>query len=330
MGLAIELVAEKAELVADMPGYLAIPAGLIQAWGSCRCNLFQAVSWSRKPQLFCAADYPFSTSVMEMILNKKDLLLYVHDSDYPDLQDELFANLESIVRREDIALEDRYFVVQGMVATEIRRHFRLIDLTHAIDGFHDLGRKISQLVYATSIVPAELLAIAKHNTDTFKHMINVSTYAVLLAKHLGISEANTLNEIATGGLLHDIGKRFMPKGLLDKITAFDEKERQIIGRHPLKGYEELHQYESFSRDQRMMVYQHHERMDGQGYPVGITGEEIHLWARICAVVDVFEALTGHRQYRKPESVPEALDYLRKNAGKHFDQEIVQCWQKIIR
>jgi HD-GYP domain-containing protein (c-di-GMP phosphodiesterase class II) len=330
MVVSTELGSAKSGLVSDIPGYIPIPASLVQVWGSCRFNLFQVVSWSRKPQLFCAADYPFSTSLLEMIKNKEPLVLYVHHSDYPDLQAELFSSLEDVVRRNDIALEDRYFVVQCMVATEIKRHYHLINLNHAIDHFHNLGLKISQLVYSTAVIPAELLAIAKHNTDTFKHMINVSTYAVLLAKHLGISEEKTLNQIATGGLLHDIGKRFMPKRLLNKITAFDDKERQLIYQHPRKSYEELHQYESLGKSHMLMVYQHHERMDGQGYPVGITGEEIHLWARICAVVDVFEALTGERHYRKPEPIPQALDYLSKNAGSHFDKEIVQCWQKIVR
>jgi putative nucleotidyltransferase with HDIG domain len=329
MGKFSELDIPQSATACDLSGYTAIPVTLIQAWESCRFDLFQAVSWSRRPQLFCAADNPLSPSLIEMIKNRDSLILYVYDTDYLELQGALFSSLESLVRREDISLKDRYFVVQCMAATEIKRHFHLINLDHAVDHLQILGQNISQLVYATSVVPAELLAIAIHNTDTFKHLINVSTYAVLLAKHLGISDENTLNEIATGGLLHDIGKRFMPRQLLDKTTAFDDKEREIIHEHPRKGYEELHQYESITRGQKMMAYQHHERMDGQGYPVGITGEEIHLWARICAIADVFEALTGQRHYRKPAPVPQALDYLSKNAGKHFDKEAVQCWQKII-
>jgi HD-GYP domain-containing protein (c-di-GMP phosphodiesterase class II) len=79
----------------------------------------------------------------------------------------------------------------------------------------------------------------------------------------------------------------------------------------------------------MMVYQHHERMNGQGYPVGITGEEIHFWARICALVDVHEALTGKRYYRNPDPIPKVLEYLSEKSGTHFDKEIFRCWRLIV-
>ena len=79
----------------------------------------------------------------------------------------------------------------------------------------------------------------------------------------------------------------------------------------------------------MMAYQHHERIDGKGYPVRIAGDEMHYWAKICAVIDVFEALTGKRPYRKPEPLPKVLDYMTDAADKHFDKEIVRCWSAVI-
>ena len=75
----------------------------------------------------------------------------------------------------------------------------------------------------------------------------------------------------------------------------------------------------------MMAYQHHERVDGRGYPVGVLGDEIHPWARLLAVVDVFDALTGARPYRHSLSQQQALDYQRQRAGARFDPEILQCW-----
>lgn len=74
-----------------------------------------------------------------------------------------------------------------------------------------------------------------------------------------------------------------------------------------------------------MIYSHHERMDGKGYPVGLVDEEIHPWARLLAVVDVFDAITSARPYRKPMSLKQSLKFLEKNSGTHFDPEMVQCW-----
>ena len=82
-------------------------------------------------------------------------------------------------------------------------------------------------------------------------------------------------------------------------------------------------------EQLMIVYQHHERFDGKGYPVGSQGEEIHPSARMLAVVDVFDAMTGIRPYRRPATAAEAMDYICKSAGSHFDPEMVACWKSIM-
>ena len=124
--------------------------------------------------------------------------------------------MDDIVEREDIPLADRYELVQNIVATDMKRLFHLIKLENLVEQFHDLGNNMSRLVTAAPVAPDALLDIARHNTDTFTHMINVSAYCVLLAKSLGISDEAELKAIATGGLMHDIGKRFMPRRLLNK------------------------------------------------------------------------------------------------------------------
>jgi HD-GYP domain-containing protein (c-di-GMP phosphodiesterase class II) len=75
----------------------------------------------------------------------------------------------------------------------------------------------------------------------------------------------------------------------------------------------------------MMIYQHHERYDGRGYPVGLVGKEIHEWGRICAVADVYDALTRDRPYRKGASTKDVLEYMDRESGRGFDEEICQCW-----
>ena len=80
----------------------------------------------------------------------------------------------------------------------------------------------------------------------------------------------------------------------------------------------------------MMVYQHHERLDGNGYPVGITGDEIHPWGKLCAVVDIYEAVTSQRPYRTPMTRQQAIDLLRRESGKALEMEVVECWISIIQ
>ena len=312
-----------------VPGYSVVSSSLIKAMGETHCDLYKTVAWSSEPALYCAGDVPLSDSQRNELSQDEVAFLYVRQGDSNRLQAIFRENLDSIAEREDVPLADRYNLVQSIVTSEMKRLFQLIRLDETMGEFDKLGSNISHLVSSGSTVPAELLAIARHSTDTFTHMINVSAYCVLTAEAVGISDKDELRAIAKGGLLHDIGKRFMPRRLLNKVTSFDEEDRRLIQTHPQRGYEELCRFESISFGQLMMAYQHHERIDGNGYPVRITGDEMHLWAKICAVADVFEALTGKRPYRKPEPISKVVGYLLEAAGTHFDKEIVQCWSTII-
>jgi HD-GYP domain-containing protein (c-di-GMP phosphodiesterase class II) len=146
-----------------------------------------------------------------------------------------------------------------------------------------------------------------------------------LARKLGINNDNELQKIATGAILHDLGKRFIPTRILTKTTTLTPEERETIESHPTRGYMELCENGGLDFGQLMMVYQHHERMDGTGYPVGVLGNEIHPWARMLAVVDIFDTMTAKRPESRPATVEQVLDYQRQQAGTQFDREVVECW-----
>ena len=133
-----------------------------------------------------------------------------------------------------------------------------------------------------------------------------------------------------GAMLHDIGKRHVPPAILNKPGPLTKEEFGMIREHPYAGYVELCERDDVTFAQLMMVYHHHEKIDGTGYPVGVTGSEMHPWARICAVVDIFDAITGERPYRKPMSIPEAITHLDGIAGTHLDEEMVSCWTTAMR
>ena len=146
---------------------------------------------------------------------------------------------------------------------------------------------------------------------------------------MGICDPSDLTRLAAGAMLHDIGKRSIPAKILSKPARLDPDERAVIETHPQRGYEDLCRRADVTHEQLMMVYQHHERIDGKGYPVGLVGDEIHPWAKLLAVVDVFDAMTGTRPYRQPATPQSALKYVKENAGKHFDPEAVECWHSAL-
>jgi HD-GYP domain-containing protein (c-di-GMP phosphodiesterase class II) len=194
----------------------------------------------------------------------------------------------------------------------------------------DFGRTLADLVSARGVVFGDMFALLEHDFLTFTHVCNVSTYCVLLARELGPADTDVLSEIAAGALLHDIGKRHVPAAILNKPGKPSPEEWEQIRRHPATGYQELARRDDVTWGQLMMIYQHHERLDGTGYPAGVRGGEMHDWAKLCAVADVFDALTCHRPYRKGLPVPEVCAYLVEHAETWFDKDVVACLTSQLR
>jgi putative nucleotidyltransferase with HDIG domain len=139
---------------------------------------------------------------------------------------------------------------------------------------------------------------------------------------MGLS-AELIKGLRIAGLLHDIGKLSVPAEILSKPGEITKDERNIIKNHCRVGYDILKGIE-FPWPIAKIVLQHHERMDGSGYPLGIQGEEILLEARIIAVADVIEAMSSHRPYRAALGLDEALEEIRKNRGISFDPVVVDA------
>ncbi len=112
-------------------------------------------------------------------------------------------------------------------------------------------------------------------------------------------------------------------------SPLNAAEREVMSGHPRIGFEEVCHRADLSRDQLLMIYQHHEKLDGTGYPVGLVGSEINWSGKLCAVVDVFDALTARRSYRQPARPVQALEFLELSSGSHFSPEFVQGWSAVV-
>ena len=190
-----------------------------------------------------------------------------------------------------------------------------------------MATEIVKVINCDDFAVAEVVSLLNHDHCTFQHSCNVSIYGATLARRLGIRDEE-LPLLITGGLLHDLGKRQIPGFILKKPGKLDARERELIRQHPEVGFRELAALGQLNWPQLMMVYQHHEWINGAGYPVGLVGEEIHLWGRICAVADVFDALTANRPYRASGQAQAALAIMNNEPG-HFDEELIELWTEIV-
>ncbi|PNV78776.1 MAG: histidine kinase, partial [Dictyoglomus turgidum] len=156
----------------------------------------------------------------------------------------------------------------------------------------------------------------------------VARISVIIGKELGLSQEK-IRALAISSLLHDIGKIGIPSQILNKPSSLNPLERRFINIHPEIGYNLLRKIEIIS-DIAPIVYQHHERINGSGYPKGLKGEEILLEAKIIGVADVFEAMTSHRPYRSALPIDMAIKELVENKGTLYDPDVVDAFLKSLK
>ena len=167
-----------------------------------------------------------------------------------------------------------------------------------------------------------------YDSYIFQHSLNVTVYSLALGQKYGLTDKQ-LEELGMGAILHDIGKMAIPVETLNKPGALTDEEFKLIKEHPSIGFDLLRKAHSISLLTAHCAYQHHERIDGSGYPRGIKDKEIHLYAKLIGVADVFDAVTSNRVYRGARLPHEALELLYSGVNTLFEKSIVEMFGKTI-
>jgi hypothetical protein len=216
----------------------------------------------------------------------------------------------------------------------------LVGIPVALDLHHaNQSRTLTGGPQAASLVAAEetflgarvralTLRLADKDTYTEEHTRRVALLAVQVGEDLGLAPSR-LRSLATGGLLHDIGKLAVPDGILKKPGALTEDEFAVIQRHPEWGHHLLGELGDFPTSVKRLVLDHHERLDGSGYPRGLSEAQLDLETRILAVCDVYDALMSTRVYREAWTHDRAMDLLRDGAGSLFDRRCVEAIDRVL-
>ena len=202
------------------------------------------------------------------------------------------------------------------------------DITDRKQAEEDLVRSHERLeAIFSGTVNALAVTTEKRDQYTAGHQHRVATLACEIAREMGLPEKD-IDDIRIAGTLHDIGKLYVPLDILSQPGRLSEIEYLFIKTHPAAGYDILKSI-PFDAPIADIIMQHHERVDGTGYPKGLKGEEILLPARIIAVADVFEAMASHRPYRASLGMEKALDEIQKNAGSLYDPDVVAACIRVV-
>lgn len=187
----------------------------------------------------------------------------------------------------------------------------------------EVSQALGHLVTENDEALASLLKLASVDYTTYTHSCSVGLFGLGIIRQL-ISEGqeHDVEELSPAFFFHDLGKIDVPDEILNKNGRLTDQEFEVIKQHPDFGFTTLHKTGFLTKEAAMIVHQHHERMDGSGYPKKLKGNQIHIYGRVCAIADVFDALTSRRPYKDRMPPFEALKIMREKMSGHFDPDLL--------
>lgn len=239
-----------------------------------------------------------------------------------------FILLGGLATGESFSAEDSAVVcaMARHIGVGIQEHRLFTELSRQAEENRELYEGL-RVIYRDT-VRAFAAAIDRKDKYTQGHSERVGKYSEVIAREMGWS-GEEVEGIAVAGYLHDVGKLVVERDIINAPYKIDAKQSSELNRHPAAGYEILSPINHPYADIPLAARYHHERIDGRGYPEGLTGEQIPLVAKIVSLADSFDAMTTDRPYKKRRGMEEVVEDFRRNAGKQFAPEVVASFCRAL-
>lgn len=314
---------------ADVVDFMPIPVSLLTAEEIPPVALYRRDATSGSYRLYRNPELAIEREDLERLERGGVKWLYAAAENYGDLQRYIRGRLNRHIHDETISLGDRFRTLNDVTRDLLFDAFLHNDTHVVVDTAHRTAAMATQLLCRDDLIASDLLSMIYHDFQTVTHSINVTYFMVVLAREMKITDDTGLRDLAAAGILHDLGKIGIDDKLLQLPDRLSPRQRDVLEKHTTLGFRRLCNHTELNLGQLMVVYQHHEREDGSGYPVKCEAHEIHDWAKICSVTNVFESLISNRPYRKRFSTSEAFELLDGPTGRGLNQEILRCWKAIM-
>ncbi|MBO8158094.1 HD-GYP domain-containing protein [Thermosyntropha sp.] len=265
--------------------------------------------YSSDGRILLHAGIKLNENYINRLKNLGIISVYIKD----EFDDEL--NLEI---REPVSEETRAETIK-----EVKNAFEALEQNRSMNTrmVKSMVNKILDEILDNHDILINLCDIRTFDDYTFGHSVNVCILSIMAGITMGYHDLK-LKELGIGALLHDIGKVYLDPAVLNKPDDLTREEYAEVKRHTEYGFEILRKYPDIPLLAAHIAFQHHERWDGQGYPRGLAGEDIHEYARIVAVADVYDALLSDRPYRPSYTINQAITILNRMSGIYLDPKCI--------
>ncbi len=249
--------------------------------------------------------------------------LFVIDEEYEKYKLYAQKHLQNIAKDQNIPFSEKADIVYAKASEVMDELFQNPDALGNMDKAQAIVDGFVNLVLQDEATLASVMKIAAHDYYTHTHSINVSIYALSLAKYLGLKDKD-LEDMGMSSMMHDLGKSKVNWDIINKNGKLTDIEFTRMKKHPGAGYDIA--VSMGITDKRILsgIRSHHEKLDGTGYPDGLKDKEISLFPRIIAVCDVFDALTTKRSYKDAMTSFEAISLMKKQMQGHLDMRLLNA------
>jgi len=288
-------------------------------------NKLRAEAYRAMPRLFVLADALHHGSMQAWALGATDTIARPFDA--PSILQRIRAAFPDSVAFD--ATDSGKSLNRGVAAAQevMVKIFenlpagRPLKFADIVDAEYKILKAIKQ-----SSLREWLTAVGRHHTDSYRHCLFVTGFAVAFAQHLGMREDDQ-RRLTRAALLHDVGKAFIPLAILEKPGKLTDEEMSVMREHPRRGYQALAAEGGFPPEMLDVVLHHHELLDGTGYPNGLHGDQISDIVRLTTIVDIHAALVEKRAYRLPFTHAEAFATMERMDGK-LDPHLLHAFRPV--
>ena len=313
----------------DTRSLLAVEVATLASDAGFDFDLYQSLG-GKHFEPFRPAHTPMTDDDQQRLLLNGTQVLYVDPDGDPAYIHYLGELLDDLPTWIDRPMRTRCETIVGCATQTVRRLLATPRELPLYRWARKTAAAVAQLILEEPAAAIFLLQSLRHGPAISTHMVNVSIMAAALAARMGIENADELQRIALGGLLHDLGKTRIPHEILASQLPLTEEQMVQLRLHPDHGLQLAYDTEGMNRETAGMIHQHHERLDGTGYPIGLVADDLSQASRICAVVDVYDAMSNPRPYRDPLPTEYIMQYLTEQAPGRLDGGAVGTWVEIVR
>lgn len=278
--------------------------------------------------LYRSTEMPFTERTRQKLLDNKVGRLYITNEKVEAYQRYIENNLSKILSDPNVREDKKASILYQTSTTLVKDVLANPTLGDNIKRAQEMVSSTVKYILLGRQAFHSLMKITSFDYYTYTHSVNVCTYSIALAQQMGLNDEQFLHELGTGALLHDVGKSRVSDRILNKRGRLNQVEFEIIKKHPQWGVEILRDTNEISEDSLFPILQHHERGDCQGYPHGISLDDMHIFSKIVAIADAFDAMTTQRVYQKAVGSYPALKLMFLNRG-WFDSQLLRAFVELM-